>query len=73
MEKLLINPIDMATSTLGCTQSEFASMLGVSRGLVSMWKIRGYITQRYLAKACKVTGLPPHMLNPFVPKQRDLK
>lgn len=73
MEKLSINPIDVATRALGCTQSELASLLGVSRGLVSMWKTRGYITQRYLAKACEVTGLPPHLLNPFVPKQKGSK
>lgn len=66
-----INPVTRATERLRCTQSEFADRMGVSRGLVSMWKIRGYITQRYLAKACALTGLAPHELNPFIPKVQN--
>lgn len=73
MTKRDLNPIDLAKRTLGCNQTEFANMMGVSTGLVSMWKVRGYITQRYLAKACEVTGLPPHLLNPFVPKLKETK
>lgn len=73
MTKKNLNPIDLAKTTLGCTQTELAKLLGVSTGLVSMWKIRGYITQRHLAKACEVTGLPPHLLNPFVPKLKETK
>lgn len=68
MMKNKVNPIVLATQTLGCTQAELAEKIGVSKGLISMWKCRGYITVRYLAKACEVTGLPPHVLNHSVPK-----
>ena len=61
------NPIDIATKHLGCTQTELAKRIGCSTGLVSMWKVRGYITQKYLEKACSVTGLPPSVLNPYIP------
>ena len=70
MKKTIVNPISRATAKLGCTQSVLAERLGVSTGLVSMWKRRGYITQRHLAKACAVTGLQPHELNPFIPQVR---
>ena len=56
MTKQDLNPIDLAKRTLGCNQTEFANLMGVSTGLVSMWKVRGYITQRYLAKACEAVS-----------------
>ena len=66
------NPIDMAMRACGCKQVEFAERMGVSPGLVSMWRKRGYITQKNLAKAVEITGLPPHVLNPFVPVVKTL-
>ena len=62
-----VNCIDVAVQACECTQSELAKKIGVSSGQVSMWKKRGYITQKYLKKASEVTGLPAHLLNPFVP------
>ena len=53
-----VNCIDVAVQACGCTQSELAKKIGVSSGQVSMWKKRGYITQKYLKKASEVTGLP---------------
>ena len=73
MDKGCINPITRATEKLGCTQVELAHRMGVSTGLISMWKLRGYITQRHLAKACEVTGLAPHELNPFIPDPMPIK
>lgn len=32
-----------------------------------MWKKRGYVTQKYLTRAVEITGLPPHLLNPYIP------
>lgn len=65
----VVNCIDAAVRKCGCTQAELARRLGVSAGLISMWKRRGYVTQKYLRRAAKVTGLPPHVLNPYVPEK----
>lgn len=46
-----VNCIDVAVQACGCTQSELAKKIGVSSGQVSMWKKRGYITQKYLKKS----------------------
>lgn len=62
-----MNPIDIATRTLSCTQAELAELLGVSPGLVSMWRHRGYVTVKHLKKAVEVTGLPSHILDPRIP------
>jgi transcriptional regulator with XRE-family HTH domain len=62
-----VNPVDLALQKLDCTASDFAKRMGVSPALVSMWKQRGYITQKHLIKACQVTGLDAHLLNPYFP------
>lgn len=74
MEKTLIepsdtttNPIVLAITTLGCSQSELAKRIGVSPSLINMWKRRGYVTTKYLKTASKVTGIPAYLLNPYVP------
>ena len=61
------NPIDLMTQVLACSQTELAEKMGVSPGLVTMWRKRGHVTLRYLRKAVELTGLPPHVLNPLVP------
>ena len=70
-DKRNVNPIDLATQLLGITQDELGKRIGVSKAVISMWRFRGYVTQRYLAKACEVTGLPPHVLNHYVPKYSE--
>lgn len=67
MKKLAENPVDLMTRVLACSKVELAARIGVSPGLVTMWKKRGGVTLRCLRKAVEVTGLPPHVLNPLVP------
>lgn len=62
-----INPVVIALATLNCTRSEFARRMGVHPNVAYMWQRRGAISLRHLKKACEVTGLPPHVLNPSVP------
>ena len=64
------NPIDLALQACGCSQVELAKRLGVSPSLVSIWKMRGYVTQKHLSKAVEVTGLPAYLLNRYVPVTR---
>ena len=66
-----INPVKAALQAIGGTQSELARKLGVTPAVVTNWKVRGYITQKYLKKAVEVTGLPASVLNPYVPTQAD--
>lgn len=70
---LPVNPITLITQTLGISQAELAKRIGVSTGLVSMWKTRGYITQRHLTQVCNVSGLPPYVLNPNIPAPSTAK
>lgn len=62
-----VNPIALAMSTLQCNQSELAQKIGVSPATVYTWKARGAVPAPHLKKACEVTGLPPHLLNPNIP------
>lgn len=61
------NPVELAMSTLQCNQSELAQKIGVTPAVVYTWKARGAIPAKSLKKACQVTGLPPHLLNPNIP------
>ncbi len=61
------NPILLAMSALQCNQSELAEKFGVTPAVVYTWKVRGAIPAKALRKACEVTGLPPHLLNPNIP------
>jgi len=62
-----VNPVDLILDTLNVSHTEFAKKMGVSSSLVTMWKKRGYITQKYLGKAVEISGIPPYLLNHYIP------
>lgn len=62
-----INPIDAALQATGGTQAQLARLIGVTPAVITSWRSRGYVTQKYLKKAVEVTGLPANILNPYVP------
>lgn len=67
MKQLALNPIELATSTLRCSQAQLADKIGVSRYVIYTWKARCAVPTKYLRKVCEVTSLPPHLLNSKVP------
>lgn len=58
-----LNPVDVASRSLGVTQSELARRLGYSRARVSGWKRRGYIPVSEVKKVSEVSGVPCHLLD----------
>lgn len=62
------NPISLALKKKKCNQSDLARWVGVSRAAVSSWKLQGYVPLSSVTKVYAVTGIPPHILNPDLPK-----
>ena len=73
MKQPKINPIDAALQAIGGTQSQLARMIGVTPAVVTSWRARGYVTQKHLRKAVEVTGLPAHILNPYIPAPLEVQ
>lgn len=61
------NAVDLITFTLGCSQAEFARRMNVGTAQVYAWRRRGYITPKFIKRAVEVSGLPAHLLNPYIP------
>ena len=59
-----LNPVDVASRSLGVSQSELARRLGYSRARVSGWKRRGYIPVSEVKKVSEASGVPCHLLDP---------
>ncbi len=65
----MLNPVEIAMKSVGCSQSELARRLGVHRSVVSVWKRRGVIPIKAVPRLSSVTGVPPHILRPdFFPR-----
>ena len=60
----MINYIEVATQSLGCTQTALAKQLGVHKAVLTNWKRRGIVPVRRVKKFSEVTGIPCYVLAP---------